>query len=475
MKKLLLSASMMMLAGASAFAATDGQTYAPAEGLKCENLWIFDRAHTESEYNANPIASKAARTATTDGTTVYVGLSDSDNGSTIQKFDLKTGAYLGSIPVTVNGEAINAGINPVNQVGFDEYGHFYVAGVYLNADGAGQYNVFQVDLATGAATSVGDLLFDGGIGRVDYCDVIGDITGAEAKATIMAVSSAADNLNVFQWVREKGSDEWMGGWTDQATFQAVKAGDTYPASITGFYLGSVIKMVRDGSKSGEMSMFYVDGFTSNPALYGSDGAMIDNIGNADLQVVDADTKEVVSGTLPVPSPGTNGIAEGVAEGKNLMVYSYGQYDGSYGCRAIVTAVNSDMEFSSMKYLWTIPADALGSTSDSGTRVHSLTCLPQEDGSTYVLTFKCFNGMGLYKISKADDGSVESNVAAAANITVNGDVIAVSEVAETIEVFNVAGQKVAEARNASEVAAPATGAYIVKAVVAGTPVVKKVIL
>lgn len=79
----------------------------------------------------------------------------------------------------------------------------------------------------------------------------------------------------------------------------------------------------------------------------------------------------------------------------------------------------------------------------------------------------------YKISKP--GSVESNVAAAANITVNGDVIVVSEVAESIEVFNVAGQKVAEARNASEVAAPATGAYIVKAVVAGAPVVKKVIL
>ena len=33
MKKLLLSASMLMLAGASAFAATDGQTYESVDGI----------------------------------------------------------------------------------------------------------------------------------------------------------------------------------------------------------------------------------------------------------------------------------------------------------------------------------------------------------------------------------------------------------------------------------------------------------
>lgn len=233
-------------------------------------------------------------------------------------------------------------------------------------------------------------------------------------------------------------------------------------------------MVRDGSKSGEMSMFYIDGFTSFPALYGSDGAMIDNIGNADLKVTNKETNET-TGTVVAPSNETNGIAEGAVDGTNLMIYSEGQYNAPHTCQAIITTVDENMSFESMKPLWTVPADGLGQISDGGTRNHSLFCLPQKDGSALVLTFKCFNGMGVYKITKKGGDSVESNVAAAANITVNGDVIAVSEVAETIEVFNVAGQKVAEARNASEVAAPATGAYIVKAVVAGAPVVKKVIL
>lgn len=470
MKKLLLSASMLMLAGASAFAVTDGQTYESIDGFNCENLWVFDRFHAEEAYMGNPIASKNARTATTDGTTIYVGLSGET--ATIEKFDLKTGAYLGPLALTKGGEAFS-GTLAVNQVGFDEYGHFYAATYSANSEGNGQYEVYTVDLTTGAVTSVGDLFFDGGLGRIDYCDVIGDITGVEANATVMAVTCAADNMNVFKWVREKGSDEWMGGWTGQATFQAIEAGQTYPNGITGFSTGSVLKIVRDGSKSGNVNMFYIDGFTSAPALYGSDGAMIDNISNADLKKTDKETG-VTTGTVPEPALGTNGIAEGSVGKTNLMIYSEGQYDAPHKCQAVITTVDENMSFESMKPLWIVPADGLGQTTD-GVRVHSLFCLPQKDGSALLLTFKCYNGMGVYKITKKGDDSVESNVVAAANITVNGDVIAVSEVAETIEVFNVAGQKVAEARNASEVAAPATGAYIVKAVVAGAPVVKKVIL
>ena len=470
MKKLLLSASMLMLAGASAFAVTDGQTYESIDGFNCENLWVFDRFHAEEAYMGNPIASKNARTATTDGTTIYVGLSGET--ATIEKFDLKTGAYLGSLALTKGGEAFS-GTLAVNQVGFDEYGHFYAATFSANSLGDGQYEVYTVDLTTGAVTSVGDLFFDGGLGRIDYCDVIGDITGVEANATVMAVTCAADNMNVFKWVREKGSDEWMGGWTGQATFQAIEAGQTYPNDITGFSTGSVLKIVRDGSKSGNVNMFYIDGFTSAPALYGSDGAMIDNISNADLKKTDKETG-VTTGTVPEPALGTNGIAEGSVGKTNLMIYSEGQYDAPHKCQAVITTVDENMSFESMKPLWIVPADGLGQTTD-GVRVHSLFCLPQKDGSALLLTFKCYNGMGVYKITKKGDDSVESNVVAAANITVNGNVIAVSEVAESIEVFNVAGQKVAEARNASEVAAPATGAYIVKAVVAGAPVVKKVIL
>jgi hypothetical protein len=111
-------------------------------------------------------------------------------------------------------------------------------------------------------------------------------------------------------------------------------------------------MVRDGSKSGEMSMFYIDGFTSLPALYGSDGAMIDNITNADLKKTNKETG-VTTGTVPEPANGTNGIAEGAVNGTNLMIYSEGQYDAPHKCQAIITTVDENMSFESMKPLWTV--------------------------------------------------------------------------------------------------------------------------
>ena len=55
-------------------------------------------------------------------------------------------------------------------------------------------------------------------------------------------------------------------------------------------------------------------------------------------------------------------------------------------------------------------------------------------------------MGVFRIAEEGYGSVEENFVANANITVNGDVIAVSEVAESIEVYNVAGQMVGQVEN-----------------------------
>ena len=123
---------------------------------------------------------------------------------------------------------------------------------------------------------------------------------------------------------------------------------------------------------------------------------------------------------------------------------------------------------------------MGQTTDGGNRIHCITSVALPDdangkAATLVLSFKSFNGMAVYRVAEEGYGSVAENVVAAADIRVNGDVIAVSEVAESIEVYNVAGQKVAQVENTAEVAAPATGLYIVKAVVDGTPVVKKVIV
>lgn len=474
MKKFLLSASVLMLAS-TAFAATDGQTYEPKNGYTCENLWVLDQFHATDAYLASPIANTSARTAATDGETIYVGLSGET--ATIEKYSVATGEYLGSLALKLNGEAY-AGTLAANQVGFDEYGNFYVASYAPNADGASGLFLYTCNLETGELTSVGDLLFLGGLGRVDYCDVVGDLTGVNAGATVMAAASAQDNLNVFAWTRGQGETEWGGAWPTTLPYQAMTS--TYPADQTGFSYGSVLKQVKDGSASGEMFMYYIDGFTTLPATYSSEGAMVESFADVAVEQKDPDTGEVLVPGVVAPASGTNGVAEGHVGGQNFFTFSEGQYDGSHKCQAVVTMVDESFAMSSMEQMWLVPADGLGQVTDGGTRVHGLSTIalePDANGKNAMLlvTFKCMNGLGVYRIAEEGYGSVADNVVANATIRVNGDVIAVSEVAESIEVYNVAGQKVAEVHNASEVAAPANGVYVVKAVVNGAPVVKKVIL
>lgn len=477
MKKFLLSASVLMLAS-TAFAATDGQTYEPKKGYTCENLWVFDRFHTPDEYGASKIASTSARTATTDGKIVYVGLSGET--ASIEKYSVETGEYLGALDLKLNGEAY-AGTLAANQVGFDEYGNFYVASYSANSDGTGGLALYTCNLETGELTSVGELSFMGCIGRVDYCDVVGDLTGVNAGATIMAATSAQDALNVFAWTRGQGETAWAGAWPTTLPYQAMT--QTYPADQTGFSYGSVLKQVKDGSANGQMFMFYIDGFTTLPATYSTEGAMVESFADVAVEQKDPETGDVIVPGVVSPASGTNGVAEGHVGDQNIFVFSEGQYDAPHSCQAVVTLVDESFAMSSMEQMWLVPADGLGQTSDTGTRVHGLSTIaldPDANGKNAMLlvTFKCYNGMGVYRIAEEGynpNASVANNVVSNATIRVNGDVIAVSEVAESIEVYNVAGQKVAEVHNASEVAAPANGLYIVKAVVNGAPVVKKVIL
>ena len=468
MKKILLSASLLMLTSAAFAAAVEDVPYSDVNGLKMENLYSFSRQYDLAAFEASTLNNSSSPSAVTDGKTVYVGVCGAQ--ATIEKYDLMTGAYIGALPLTLNGEAF-AGTLSVASIGFDEYGNFYAATYIDSSDGVTNYCVYTVDLETGAVESVGDLFLDGCAGRIDFCDVIGDITGEQAAGRVMACNGA-EGCNVFNWVREQGTDEWVGGWDDGSIVRQTTG--MYPENIA-FNNGSVVKISRVGSdKSGALQYFWVDANYGYPTLYGSNGNAIDNMAEVDWQRTNAETGET-TGTIPEPSQSADGIAEGTVGGQNLIAFVNCQpNDGAQGSLFQVGTVDENWMCSSLGHLWL--SNALGATSDGGRRIHCLQFVEESENTILLMSYKCYNGLALYRITNTNAGGVEENtVAAAANITVNGDVIAVSETAETIEVYNVAGQKVAQVENTTEVAAPATGLYIVKAVVDGAPVVKKVIV
>lgn len=505
MKKILLSASFLMLS-ATAFTvaaqdiditthipAKDNAVYAATDGFTCENLWIFDRFHdlipvegeeapaVASYYELSPICSQQSRTATTDGENVYVIVNGASGAGTdggygqaiIYAYDLMTGAFVKQIPLTLNGAAYEGQL-AANTIGFDSYGHMFVAPYIGNSDGSGALNVYLVDKETGALALAGELSCMGGIGRIDYVDVVGDLTGVEARCDLMAASSSQSiegesvgGANVFWWALPQGTTEWIGGFPTGLPYLEMQG--FYPESQTNFGNASTATIVRSAYRETDgVQMFYAEGNNTLSTLYGTDGSIIDSFGS------------VTDENVVLPAAGTNGLHEMTIGDQNFIVYSEGQYDGAHSCQAIITTVDESYSYSSIKPLWTVPETGLGQTTDGGTRIHCITsvALPEDANgreARLVLSFKCFNGMAVYRIAEEGYGSVEENFVANANITVNGDVIAVSEVAESIEVYNVAGQMVGQVENASEIAAPATGLYIVKAVVEGAPVVKKVIV
>ena len=485
MKKSLLLCATALMAASSAFAAVqDGQTYAPTTKndvtITCKNIWIFDRCHDNAAYVASPLGNadlggKNYRTATLANGVVYFAGSPSGVGKLL-KFDAATGAQIGAeLTLTIDGAPLE-GTLCANNVIADTYGHILIIG-YISAQTEvseesplAPVKAYTVDTETGALTLFATLPREHNA-RIDYFDVIGDITGTEADALIMA-AAASDGGWVYRWKLAKGTTEWKGDFDGSV---ALEMKDFYlnapeEGAITAWGIAPATKIVMgEGELQFAGELFYIDGFTAAPILYDTFGGVIDSFENA---------------ISLAPQTGANGIAEVSIKGRNFIAVANNQHTGSNGGNEVsFNEVGDNMAFEGMERIWLIPANGMNPelVSDGGARFHAIYTqkLVDKNGKEgcYLLTAKCFAGLGIYLIAEEgfelEAGAVEGIEANNVNVVVANGMISVNE-ASSIEVYNMAGQKVVEA-NASQVAAPAAGAYIVKANVNGNAVVEKVIL
>lgn len=484
MKKSLLLCATALMAASSAFAAVqDGQTYAPSTKndvtLTCKNIWIFDRCHDNDAYVASPLGDpttgKNYRTATLANGVVYFAGSPNAVGKLL-KFDANTGAQIGEeLTLTVDGAPLE-GTLCANNVIVDSFGHMLIIGATFKQTEVSEESplapvkAYTVDTETGALTLFATLPREHNA-RIDYFDVIGDITGTEANAIIMA-AAAQDGGWVYRWELAKGATEWTGGFEGAVAYEikSFYINEPEEGAITMWNYAPAVKIVMgEGDLQYAGELFYVDGFTAAPILYDTWGAVIDSFENAiDL----------------APEAGANGIAEVAIKGRKFIAVANHQHTGSNGGNEIsFNEVGADMAFTGMERVWLIPANGMNPEliSDAGNRFHAIYTqkLVDKNGKEgcYLLTAKSFAGLGVYLIAEEgfefEAGAVEGIEANNVNVVVANGMISVNE-ASSIEVYNMAGQKVVEA-NASQVAAPAAGAYIVKANVNGNAVVEKVVL
>ena len=423
MKKFLLVAALALITAVSVMAKTDGQTYEPVNDLKLVNLWIQDRVHTPDVFPKKDYCNTRARTAVMTNGVIYIARSEAKQvvveqatgNDTIQqavvyRLDAKTGEELTPLDVTLNGQPFGDFLG-INSIGVDNFGHVWV-GPYSSEKSAST-PFYQLNIETGELTVVATLEKGDRIARIDYWDVMGDITRENAECNIMAPGSQSEL--VYRWHADQGSDTFEGGFEGD-TYLAITA--FYPETVTQWSYAPYVRMclgtTEDDMYMGEL--FYVDGFNSAPILYDVTGSLIDSFESVDSSLF--------------PEAGTNGVAEFNIDGRNFVLYSIAQYSGNgHGCQANICEMGEGMSLGGMTKYWQIPADSLGKISDAGNRVHSFNVeYSQENGEEVVtmLTFKGYNGLAVYKMGKGVSGGGEEPQPLVGDV--NGDgVVNVSDV------------------------------------------------
>ena len=398
MKKFLLTAALALVAFASAFAVTDGQTYEPVNGIKIVNSWILDRFHTPTVFPKAEYCNTRARTAVMNNGVIYIARSevkpavvapgDTVPQSVIYRLDAKTGAELPALDVTLDGKPYGVYLG-VNSIGRDNFGHIWV--IPYTGEKQASIPVYTLNVETGELTLVTTLDKGDKIARTDYYDVIGDITREKAECNIMNAASMA--ATIYRWHADQGAEEFEGGFEGDLSLEITAF---FPETVNNWSYAPVVKMCYDPASetpyAGEL--FYIDGFNSVPALYDVTGSIIDSFEEVDKALY--------------PESATNGVAEFTLDNRNFMVYSIAQYAGTgHGCQANIVELGEGMSLGGMTKYWQIPADSLGQTSDGGNRVHCFNVEYNDAKDVVTLfDFKSYNGMAVYQIGKNVGGGEE---------------------------------------------------------------------
>lgn len=452
MKKALLLASALLVS-ASAFAVKDTGVYENVNDIKCYNLWESSRANYQfsNHYLANNYTyirsaaiwgqpgqekilyawSKPYSYETGELDSVGNAVVTTDYNATIIMMNFYTGEIEKEITLKYNDEPIT-GLLCANNIGVDDAGNVWI-GSYVGKteNEATPLKIHVVtDVENGICGTRWDLALPASeastCGRIDYCDVAGDVTGETMDAVCMAPLNATANY-MYRWRLYQGENYWEGDFEGYVCWDLSSTLlETYPADVTAWSTSGCAIVSDDNA---EWQYFYVDGFNTCPSLYDISRTYVDGFSNAvDLS----------------PSVGTIGITEFSIADKNFIAYSKNYYSSDPGCQVGIAEVGANYEFDGMKEYWLLPANGLGTTTDGGTRIHNIATFNVEDENgnqgVYLLSYKANNGIAVYIIAEKDfkDAGVE-------DITVDN-----SNVPATY--YNLQGM---------EIANPENGIYLVK--------------
>lgn len=434
MKKSLLLASMAALSMTAFGQAKDPATYAPTSGYQLESLWMMSVGNGENgvatsawmDLEAKMGNAAKGTTATICGDYIYVACSTKfvpgidettglptdllTNQGHLLVLDKNTGAFVKDLALTLNGEPLDD-LLCANHVGHDDFGHVWICGYRGTIYNADEYksnpmNLYMVDTETGALTlvqafEIGDI--EGAIAgqRVDYFDVIGNLAGDEEGAAFLAVPNEVSRVIV--WVKYPETDYWD---LMESGSNIIDCKETYPAGQTAWNYSPMGSFVRTDDGSFEGAFVWVDGHTTNPALYDQSGELLSSFKE---HAGDAPSTEEPEGGpwanyLPERQP--NGMRQFGLGNDQFLAYAIAFPDDSnMGGHMGIVKLDQDWTLAEGEPMWTAPAAKLGIRKGEGRFSHAIDVTDEYTDANGkkardLMVFKDKNGIALYRIAEA---------------------------------------------------------------------------
>ena len=364
-----------------------------AERYTLTNDWVY--SNIEGNFAANkPGSDNYVRgMAAKDGIMYFI---NRENGS-LTRVDGATGEMLEPLKITgehlferigENGEWESACIFPFNDIKFDQAGNCLIGSLVA---GDGTFQIYEVDLETGAATLVvEERLYDNSDFtdngyRFDAFGVAGDVT---KNGVVMAAD--AQSWNVYRWLIKNGVVGYgeqincaLNAEIDESLFIETENFGTAPQIFPQDELGE---------------LFYVDGASTLPMLFDGDGMLLDDFINVptgtNVWNSNGDTISINSGHL-------NGLIEfQVGEEYFLLMAATYSTHNVPSTFALYKFADENRAFSGMEPLWYFPHNGMGSnTNGYRTAVPSVDVIDNNTAKLYLYVGE--NGYACYTLNVGD--------------------------------------------------------------------------
>ena len=402
-------------------AGKESYTY-PALGENGEytltNKWIFSNVQDNFASNMPAAIDHARGMVAKDGKMYFIdnnggGIAIMGNGQFVV-VDGATGKMLAPIKITGNHlfetEVVTdsatmakewkmAATLSFNDVKLDQAGHFLIAGC---VSGGQRFQVYKVDIATGAATVVvDDRLYDypdfelegqATAWRFDAFNVYGDV---DNHAIIMAAD--ANSFFAYKWEIKNGvaGEAQRINCTPEGTDVSLIVKDGAP-SVSAFGTAPQIFPV-------DFNYFYVDGWNTLPMLFDMEGALVE-----DFATVPTGVSVPMPGDTCVMNTGHNGLCEfQVGDEYYLLMAATNTVGSPTSAFALYKFADENKKFSEMTPMWFFPHEGMGAATN-GCRTAVPTVEVKDNIATlYIYTNN--NGYGVYEMTGVKGGDAVENV------------------------------------------------------------------